>query len=390
MGAGFTGLSAGLALAERGYDVRILEANRVGWGASGRNGGQMIGGLSGERRLARALGPDGDRQLWDLRWAGHELIRTRIKRYDIRCDLKTGYADVAIKPRHLRELQESHDYLQRHDPPFEFRLLGRDETRDTIGSQAFTGALVNMGNGHLHPLNLCLGEADAAVQQGATIHEGSPVTGIRHGDKPKVETKHGSVTADFVILAGNAYHAVAKRLRDVMLPVNSYIIATAPLLPQQIATVNPLDLAICNPNFVIEYFRLSADKRMLFGGRCNYTGDDPRVITDELQPRMLRVFPQLDGLPIEFAWGGRMGIPLNRVPQFGRLAPNVFYAQGYSGHGVNVTHLAGEILADVVAGTSERFDVFARLRTWRIPGAHLFPTPLVKLGIAYYQLRDWL
>lgn len=390
VGAGFTGLSAALTLAERGYDVKVVEACKVGWGASGRNGGQLIAGISGEARLAQSLGADHDRMLWDLRWAGHDIIRSRVRRYDIACDLKTGYADVAIKARHLQALQRSCDYLQRHDPGFEVRLLSAAETAETIGSSAYIGALLNTGDGHLHPLNLCIGEADAAVANGATIYEQSPVLDIERGNRPTVRTAHGSVTADYVIVAGNAYHDLLHELRGNILPVCSFIVATIPLPADLAQPVNPLDLAICDPNFIIEYFRLSADRRLLFGGRINYLGEDPAVIRSKLRPRMLDVYPQLAGIDIDYAWGGRMGVPLNRVPQFGRLGANILYAQGYSGHGVNVTHLAGQILADVVAGSSERFDVFAKLKTARVPGAWHFASPLVRLGILYYQLRDWL
>lgn len=390
IGAGFTGISTALALAERGYEVTVVEAHKVGWGASGRNGGQMIAGISGEQHLRDALGDDADRLVWKLRWAGHDIIRSRVEKYGIECDLKAGYADVALKPRHLKALQKSFDYLQQHNPDFDVRLLSAEETHAATGSPLYSGALINYGDGHLHPLNLCAGEADAAVTNGATIYEHSPVVNIEHGKRATVTTEHGSVTADFVVVAGNAYHNVARELRGLMLPVNSYIIATEPLPANMHSPVNPLDLGICDPNFVIEYFRLSADRRLLFGGRINYFGEDPELIKAKLLPKMLRVYPQLAGIGIDYAWGGRMGIPLNRVPQFGRLAANVFYAQGYSGHGVNVTHLAGQILADVVAGNSEQFDLFAKLKTARVPGAYRFSSPLVRLGILYYQLRDWL
>ncbi len=390
IGGGFTGISAALELAERGYKVCVVEASKVGWGASGRNGGQVIAGISGAARIARQLGVGGQKQLWDLRVAGNDIIRTRVDRYGINCDLKSGYADVAIKARHLRQLQQDFDYLQQHAPPYEYRLLSAQETQDAIGTSAYIGGLLNMGNMHLHPLNLCIGEADAAVANGAEIYESSAVTWIDRNGRPKVYTDHGSVSAEFVIIAGNAYHDVAPELRGLILPVCSFIIATAPLSDAEARTVNPRDLAVCDPNFVIEYFRMSADRRMLFGGRCNYLGSDPIVISAELRPRMLKVFPQLADVAIDFAWGGRMGLPFNRVPQFGRLAPGIFYAQGYSGHGVNVTHLAGQILAEVVAGTSERFDLFATLKTPKVPGAYHFATPLVRLGILYYQVRDWL
>jgi len=390
IGAGFTGISTALHLAERGYKVHVVEANKVGWGASGRNGGQMIGGISGEQHIAKHLQKDVEDIFADLRWAGHDIIRERVQTYEINCDLKFGYLDVAIKDRHLRDIEADFERLDNADFPHEFRILSKEETCHTIGTDAYIGALLNMGNGHLHPLNLCLGEARAAVSLGSMIYEQSPVLSIEKGARPKVITQQGSVTADAVVLAGNAYHALEPKLRDLMFPVNSFIIATQPLSEETVATINPRDLAVCDPNFVLEYFRLSADKRLLFGGRCNYFGDNPEVIQSYLRPKLARIYPQLASIGIDYAWGGTIGVPINRVPQLGRVSPNIFYSQGYSGHGVNVTHLAGKIMADAIAGTVEQFDLFANVNPWVIPGSHLLSKPMVALGMMYYQIKDRL
>ncbi|MDX1498325.1 MAG: FAD-dependent oxidoreductase [Woeseiaceae bacterium] len=390
VGAGFTGISTALCLAERGYSVRVVEAHRVGWGASGRNGGQLIGGISGEERIAKQLGREVATLLRKLRWEGHEIIRERVATYGIDCDLKSGYLDVAIRQRHFDAFEREYDRLRDEGFPHELRMLSREETRAVIGTDAYVGALLNMGNGHLHPLNLCIGEARAAASRGAVIHERSPVTEIRRGARPTVVTAAGSVTADTVVIAGNAYHTLERDLRDLMFPVRSFIIATEPLSPATVAEINPRDLAVCDPNFVLEYFRLSADKRLLFGGRLNYAGEDANVIRTRLRKKMLRIYPQLAGARIDFAWGGTIGVPLNRVPQLGRVGPGIYYCQGYSGHGVNVTHLAGRIMADAVAGTMEHFDVFAKVRPIVLPGAYLLRRPLVALGVLYYQLRDRL
>jgi glycine/D-amino acid oxidase-like deaminating enzyme len=390
IGAGFTGISTALHLAERGYAVRVVEAHRVGWGASGRNGGQMIGGIAGERHIAKRHGKTVEGLLGELRWAGHKIIRDRVERYAIDCDLKYGYLDVALKARHLRDFEAEYEHLGKAGFEHEIRLLSAARTRELIGTNRYIGGLLNMGNGHLHPLNLCLGEARAAVSCGATIHEQSPVTGIRHGDKAVVKTADGSITADAVVIAGNAYHALEKKLRGVMFPVNSFIVATAPLDPDIVATVNPHDLAICDPNFVLEYYRLSADKRLLFGGRLNYFGNDSGVIERRHRRKIRRLYPQLADVRIDYAWGGRIGVPIYRAPIMGRLGSNVYYCQGYSGHGVNVTHLTGQILADAIAGTFERFDLFASVKPLVLPGADALATPLVALGVMYYQLRDRL
>lgn len=390
VGGGFTGISTALHLVERGYKVAVVEANKVGWGASGRNGGQMIGGISGEERLAKPLGEEGERILWDMRWAGHQIIRDRVSTYNIDCDLKSGYADVAIKPRHVRALEAEYDYLQKNNFPHEYSLLSKQETQDLLGTSAYMGALVNMGNGHLHPLNLCRGEAKAAMSLGATIYEQSPVLKIERGTKAKVVTEHGSVTADNVVIAGNAYHFIEPKLRGRLFPVNSFIVASEPLSDDLVRQINPRDLAVCDPNYILTYFRLSADKRLLFGGRFTYFGSDPEVIKKNLTPRLLKIWPQLANTKFDFGWGGTIGVTANRVPQMGKLAPNIFYSQGYSGHGVNVTHLAGQIMAEAVGGTMERYDIFANIKPLTIPGQHIFRRQMVALGMLYYKLVDWL
>ena len=390
VGAGFTGISTALHLAERGYKVHVVEANKVGWGASGRNGGQMIGGIAGEKNIAKHHGRDVEELFGELRWAGHKIIRERVEKYSIQCDLKSGYLDVAIKPRHLRDFEADYERLEKAGFPHEFRILSKEETRETIGTDAYIGALLNRGNGHLHPLNLCIGEALAAVSLGATIYEQSPVIRIEKGTRPKVVTEHGSVTADAVVLAGNAYHFLENKLRGIMFPVNSFIVATEPLSDDMAATINPQDLAVCDPNFVLQYFRLSADKRLLFGARLNYFGDDPGYIMKRHRRKITKLYPQLANVRIDYAWGGTIGVPINRVPLLGRVAPNVFYSQGYSGHGVNVTHLAGRIMADAVGGTLEQFDLFADVKPLVVPGAHTFSRPMVALGVLYYQIKDRL
>lgn len=390
IGAGFSGISTALHLAEKGYKVHVVEGSRVGWGASGRNGGQLIGGISGEGKMANKAGPGGERLLWDLRWAGHDIIRERVETYDIDCDLKWGYLDVAFKPRHLRDQLEERENLERYQFPHEYRLLSREETQDIIGTEAYIGALLNMGNGHLHPLKLCLGEARAAQSLGVEIWEQSPVVRIDRGNPATVVTAQGSVSADHVVLAGNAYHLLEPALRNHIIPVNSFIIATEPLSDEQVQACNPKDLAVCDPNFILQYYRLSADKRLLFGGRCNYFGEDPEHIKAMMRPKMERIYPRLKGIKIDYAWGGTIGVTANRVPQLGKLANNIYFSQGYSGHGVNVTHLAGRTMAEAVAGTSETLDVFSAVKPFTVPGIRRWQKTLVSLGMLYYGIKDRL
>ena len=369
----------------------MIEANRVGWGATGRNGGQLIGGISGEQKLLARHGDQVADAVWTMRWRGHEIIRQRVEKYAIQCDLKAGYMDVAIKPRHMRALETEYAQLQRRKFPHPFRLVGKNQIDEVLGTDAYIGGLINHYNGHLHPLNLCKGEAAAAVSLGTEIFEQSPVTHIEHTTRPRVITPGGYVDADAVVLAGNAYHALERRrLSGLVFPAGSYILATEPLDEDTVRQINPLDLAVCDPNYVLDYFRLSADRRLLFGGRCNYSGREPADIKGSIMPRMLKIFPQLKGMRIDYAWGGNIGIVINRVPLLGRLSPQVFYTQGYSGHGVNFTHVAGEIMADAVGGTLERLDLFEKIKHWRIPFGQATGSQLVALGMLYYRLKDRL
>lgn len=391
VGAGFTGIATALTLAERGYRVTVLEQNRVSWGASGRNGGQMIGGISGEDTLLKHWGESYTKTLLELGFRGHEIIEERVEKYGIDCDLKHGYIEVALKARQLKDQYEWYDTFCKYGMADHVRLVDKAQMGAVLGTTSYHGGLINNRNGHLHPLNLCMGEARAAANLGVAIHERTHVTNIVHGKKAVVETSAGKVTADFVVLAGNAYHHLEqKSLSGLVFPAGSYILATEPLSDEEVADVNPLDLAVCDQNEVLDYYRLSADKRMLFGGRCNYSGRVPRDIAKTMRPRMTRIFPQLAAKKVDYAWGGNIGIVVNRVPALGRVSDNVFYSMGYSGHGVNMTHLCGEIMADTIAGTYEKFDIFAKIPHSRIPFGQSFGSQMVALGMMYYRLKDLL
>jgi len=391
VGAGFTGIATALTLAERGYSVTVLEQHRVGWGASGRCGGQMIGGLPGEARLEKYWGAAYADTLFELGYRGHDIIARRVQQYAIDCDLKYGYMDVALKPRHLEQQKRMHEAFCARGMEGQVRLVPGAELPELLGTDKYLGGLLNNRNGHLHPLNLCLGEARAAAGLGVAIYESSEVTGIEHGAQPLVRTAQGSVRADFVVLAGNAYqHLEPAALSGLVFPAGSFIVATEPLSAAEAAQINPLDLAICDQNDVLDYFRLSADGRLLFGGRCNYSGREPRSIERAMTPRLHRIYPQLADKRVDYAWGGKIGIVVNRVPLLGRIGANVFYALGYSGHGVSLTHACGEIMADAVAGTFERMDVFAKMPHRRIPFSQAFGNQMVALGMLYFRLRDML
>ena len=391
VGAGFTGVATALTLAERGYSVALLEANRVGWGASGRNGGQLINGISGLAKIQKKHGDGIADMIWDLRWRGNEIIRERVEKYAIDCDLKDGYLEVATKRRQLAYIEDSAAERERRNFPYDYEVWDREKTCEMLGTDAFFGGFLCLRDGHLHPLNLCIGEARAAHGLGAKIFEQSPVTSIEHGKRPKVKTMSGSVESNAVVLAGNAYSRLEpKRLSNLVFPAGSYMIATEPLPEDAANEINPRDVAVCDLNDIVDYYRLSADRRLLYGGACNYSGRQPASIEAYIKPRMLKVYPQLKDVRIDYEWSGMIGIVLNRILAAGRIKGNVYYCQGYSGHGVNGTHVMGEVLADAVAGTMERLDLFADMKHFRIPGSQWVGSQMIALGMLYYRLKDLL
>lgn len=395
IGGGFTGVNAALELAQRGYRVALVEANKIAWGASGRNGGQVTGSLSGEaamrQQMRNTLGSDVDDYLWQLRWRGHDIIRQRIARYNIDCDLKFGHLHAAYKAAHLRELEKDYEQALQRGMADSVTLLQKQDMPAYLETELYHGALYNRKNMHLHPLNLCLGEARAAQRLGVNIFENSPVIQIQHGAKPVVHTASGSVIADQVLLAGNAYHRLERqRMSGKIFPAAGGIVVTEPLGDEVAAAINPHDLAVYDCRFVLDYYRLTADKRLLFGGGANYSGKPSRNIAAELRPALEKTFTRLRGVKIDYQWSGMMGIVINRIPQLGRLADNVYYAQGYSGHGIATSHIVAEIMANAIDGQLREFDVFASCRHIRVPGGEWLGNQFLALGMWYYQLLEKL
>ena len=389
VGGGFSGVSTALTLAERGYSVALVEANRIGWGASGRNGGQLIHGGCGLDKLLKKHGDSIADAVWEMKWRGNDIIRERVRKYDIDCDLKDGWAEVAVKPRQVEWLHEYAEDRKAHNAPATWEIWDREETRENLGTDAFHGTFICYRDGHLHPLNLCIGEARAAHGLGVRIFEQSPVVDIEHGPRPKVKTANGSIRANSVILCGNAYSHF-EGLKNLVFPAGSYVIATEPLGDEVVQRINKKDISVCDLNEVVDYYRMSSDNRMLYGGACNYSGRDPKSIKDFIVPRMAKVYPELKDVRIDYEWGGKIGIVLNRQPTVGCLNNNVWYCQGYSGHGVAPTHTMSEVMADAVAGTMERYDLFAGVKHYRIPGSQWVGNQIIALGMMYYKMMDRL
>ncbi len=397
IGGGFTGLSAALHLAERGYDVVLLEAERLGWGASGRNGGQMNSGQRvGQRTLEALVGLEEARRLWDLAEEAKRTVRERVARHAIHCDLKPGNLLCAYKPGEAEGLARAADRLREVYGYEESRAVSKAEMAEMLGTTRYHGGRLDMGAGHLHPLNYALGLARAAEAAGARLHEASRATRLETtvagaGAKSVIHTGAGRVTADYVVLGCNGYlDKLEPRIAGRIMPINNYVLATAPLGEEGARALIRDDVSVTDTKFVVDYFRLSADKRLLFGGGETYGRRFPADMKGFVRRYMLRVYPQLAETPIDYAWGGTLAITMNRLPAFGRLAPNTFYAQGYSGQGVALTSLAGKLIAEAIAGTAERFDVMARLPQRDFPGGTLLRWPGLVAGMLYYTLRDKL
>lgn len=390
VGGGFSGVAAALTLAERGRSVTLLESHRIGWGATGRNGGQVLPGWSGEGEMIRQLGARAEEFLRRTKYRGAEIIEDWIARYAIDCDYIRGAATVAVNNKQMQALTAEFDDAKAHDEAQSLDLLDREALRRHVATDAYCGGLVDRRGAHCHPLNLCLGEARAAEELGVRIFEGSAAREIAHGDAPVVHTSGGKVRAKAVILAGSAYHRLEQsKLSGYMLPAQTFMIATEPL-GVRAREVLPDNLAICDANWVLDYFRRSADDRILFGGRCTYSNREIIDIEDSLLPRLKRILPQFSDAKVEFAWGGAIGIPLNRVPLIGEVGRSVFYVQGYSGHGVNCSHVAAEILADAIDARREGVDFFEAVRHVRIPAAGVVGNPMLALGMSWFRMRDAL
>ncbi len=392
VGAGYSGLSAALHLAETGHNVAIVEGAQVGWGASGRNGGQIVNGLNASLQVIESrYGQDTARFVAGLVMEGGDIIRSRIKTYDIKCDLKQGNIFAGLTSAHMRELEERYKLWAGYGIESQ-EMLSKEQIRAHIKSDLYEGGMIDHKGGHIHPLNLALGEAAAFEKNGGTIFEHSPVVSIdTEAVCPVVRTRNGMITCKTLILCGNAYLGrVVPTLTWRVMPVSTQVMATKPLGDALAQSLLPTDICVEDIRYILDYYRLSGDKRLLFGGGTVYGGADPKDIEKKLRRHMNKVFPQLQGVEIEYAWSGNFALSFSRVPQMGRIGNNTYFAHGYSGHGVTGAHTFGRILSEAVNADLSRFDVFKDVPWVPFPGGRVFRVPYSVIGSWWYMMRDRL
>jgi gamma-glutamylputrescine oxidase len=390
IGGGFTGISAALELLDRGIQSIVLEAVQIGFGASGRNGGQIVNGYSRDLDvIASRYGAGPGNAIAAMALEGGNIIRERIAKYEIDCNLVTGGLFAAITEKQLRGLEHHRDVWASFGH-HSLELVDRAGLAKHVVSDRYVGGLIDHLGGHIHPLNLVQGEADAAERLGVRIFENSPVIDVDTGAAPVVRTAGGEVRCKTVLVCANAY--IGKLLPQIgskIMPVSTQVMATAPLGPRA-AELLPSNVCVEDANYVLDYFRRTPEGRILYGGGIVYGGHDPASVQARIMPNLLKTFPSLKGVGIDYAWSGNFALTLTRFPQMGRLTPTVYFSHGCSGHGVTTTHLLGRLLGEAVAGNPDRFNIIANLPYYPFPGGNLFRVPLTVAGSWYYRARDKL
>lgn len=392
IGGGFLGLSTALELAEKGKEVIVIEGARVGFGASGRSGGQAINGFEeGIDEYIEQVGLEHARKLWDMSLEALDIIDERIKKYQIQCDWKRGYATLALNERRLADLIAIEKASREIFGYPHMQLWDKAKVEQHVGSQIYCGGLFDNQSGHLHPLNYCLGLAQACLKLGVKIYEHTPALTLSHqGNKVVITTPEATITAENVVLATNAYidakanRRISRKLARKILPVESFIIATEPLSQTLANSVINNGMSVCDNNILLDYYRLSADNRLLFGSDSSTNVD----MVAKMRRNMLEVFPQLEDVNIDYGWGGPIDMTLNATPHFGRVKPNIYFAQGFSGHGVALTGLAGRIIAEAIEGNDERLTLFESLKIPSLVGGRWVKKMALKIGINYYKFLD--
>ncbi|RON57728.1 NAD(P)/FAD-dependent oxidoreductase [Pseudomonas frederiksbergensis] len=390
IGAGYTGLSSALFLAEAGYSVTVLEAAKVGFGASGRNGGQLVNSYSRDVDVIEERYGDRTAEiLGSMIFEGADIIRQRIQHYDIQCDYKPGGIFAALNKKQLKGLAEQKSSWERYGNK-NLKMLDAADIKREVGSDNYVGGLLDMQGGHIHPLNLALGEASAIIGLGGKIYEQSAAVEITYGEPITVRTAKGVVRAKYLLIAGNAYlpQGLDNRVTSKSMPCGSQIVVTEPLSEQVARSLIKNNYCVEDCNYLLDYYRLTADNRLLYGGGVVYGAREPDDIEQLIKPKILKTFPQLKDVKIDYRWTGNFLLTMSRMPQFGRIEKNAYYMQGYSGHGVTCSHLAGKLISEMIRGDAERFDAFASLPHMPMLGGRTFQAPLTAMGAAYYALRD--
>jgi gamma-glutamylputrescine oxidase len=392
VGGGYSGLSSALHLTEKGHTVTLIEGARIGWGASGRNGGQIVNGLNATLGvIEKRYGGQFASFVGSLVQEGGQIIRGNIKKYNIQCDLKEGNLFAAYTQKHLRELEVKQQLWRSHGMD-DHVMLSKDELGHYIGSDVYCGGMIDKTGGHIHPLNLALGEANAIEVNGGKIFEMTRMESMeKQGQDIIVTTDNGTIRCKKLVICGNAYLGkVIPKLTSRVMPVSTQIIATKPLGEDLTKDILPTDICVEDVRYILDYFRLTADKRLLFGGGTVYGGSDPKNVMNKLRPNMEKVFPQLKGIEIDYAWSGNFALSFSRVPQMGKLDNNIFFAHGYSGHGITSSHLFGRILSEAIDNDTKRFDEFAKVPWIPFPGGRALRVPYSVAGSWWYGLRDTL
>ncbi len=390
IGGGYAGLTAALYLARAGRQVTLIDAHRVGWGASGRNGGQLHSGQRLDQMLLeKMLGPKQARLFWDIAETGKSLVRSLISENGIECDYVPG---IVIADHRKRFVAGTREYVEHLNTAYGYNKISFLDARgvaDAIGTDVYHGGSIDWGAGHLHPLKFVLGLAQLARDTGATIHEQTRATAIERGDKLCVTTDKGTITADHLLVAANGY--LGKLIPEVaarVMPINSYMAATEPMGEERARALIPDNVAVADSRFVVNYYKLSSDHRMLFGGRESYGYKDPTDISGAIRKRMISIYPQLADLRIDYDWGGTLGITMTRMPYFTRIGKNILNASGFSGHGLGMATLGGAMMAETIINQPRWFDTMAGVPSQRFPGGSSLRQPLLILAMLYYAMRD--
>ena len=391
VGGGFTGLSTALHLAQSGYKVAILEAQRIGFGASGRNGGQVSGGQRMDQEgLEGILGDEHAKELWDISQQSVDLVRNLSSDMED-CGVVDGIIHTAHRKRYVKE-EHAYTYHLREKYGYDkIQNLSLEETHHLVNSPAYFGGTLDMGAGHIDPLRYALGLARKCINLGVEIYEQSKVINVKSGDTAKIKTQNGSISAKFVVLACNGYLGhLNSRVAARVMPINNFIIATEPMSEDAQEALIKNNHAVADSKFVVNYFRFSPDRRLLFGGSESYGYKFPRDIAAAVRKPMLEIYPQLKNTRIDYAWGGTLGITMNRMPHFERIDGNILSASGYSGHGVAMATMAGKMASDAIRGQAEQFDFMASVPTPRFPGGAMLRSPLLVLAMLWFSMRDRL